>query len=269
MAEPLAIDRAITTILRFITGKLLQSGQSGYVVGLSGGIDSALATALAVQAVGREKVLAVMMPYKTSSPASTEDARLLIDQLAIENRLIDISPMIDAYYPQITESNQLRSGNKMARERMAILFDIAHETGRLVLGTGNRTEISLGYTTLYGDSACSLNPIGDLYKSEVREAALLLNIPERIISKPPSADLWEGQTDEDEIGVTYEKIDNLLRRLVDDGVTSMEALQANGFSTTEISRVTSLLNRNAFKRALPEIAPLGRVAIPQRLQLKQ
>lgn len=269
MVESLTIDRAITTILRFITGKLLQSGQSGYVVGLSGGIDSALAATLAVRAVGREKVLGVMMPYRRSSKASVDDAKLLVEQLGIDYRIVDISPMIDAYYPEITEANQLRSGNKMARERMSILFDLAHETGRLVLGTGNRTEISLGYTTLYGDSACSLNPIGDLYKSEVVEVARQLGLPDKIITKAPSADLWEGQTDEVEIGVTYEKIDRLLRLMVDEAVTSMETLQGEGFQATEISRIVSLLNRNAFKRTLPEIAPLGRIAIPQRLQLKQ
>jgi NAD+ synthase len=152
---------------------------------------------------------------------------------------------------------------------MSILFDIAHETNRLVLGTGNRTEICLGYTTLFGDSACSVNPIGELYKSEVRQAARHLGVPEEIITKPPSADLWAGQTDEGEIGVTYEMIDRLLHRIVDEGETSMEKLESEGFQATDISRVVSLLNRNAFKRNLPEIAPLGRGDIPQSLQLKQ
>ena len=269
MTGPLVIDQAIRTILRFITGKMLQSGLDGYVVGLSGGIDSSLSATLAVNAVGKEKVLGVMMPYRTSASTSLEDAHLLAEQLGIEHRVVDISPMINAYFPEITVDLKIRGGNKMARERMSVLFDIAHETNRLVLGTGNRTEICLGYTTLFGDAACSVNPVGELYKSEVREAARALGVPERIIAKPPSADLWEGQTDEGEIGVTYEMIDRLLHRLVDDGETSMEKLEAEGFHTTDISRVVSLMNRNAFKRAMPEIAPLGRGIIPQQLQLKK
>lgn len=268
--EPLIdLGRTVTTIKRFLTGKLLQSGLSGYVVGLSGGIDSAVSTALAVQAVGREKVLAVIMPYRTSSESSIEDARLLIDQLGIEHRLVDITPMIDAYYGEITEANQYRAGNKMARERMAILFDIALENSRLVLGTGNRTEIALGYTTWYGDSACSLNPIAELYKSEIRALARELDIPGSIITKPPTADLWENQTDEGEIGVSYEQIDRLLVRVIDEGERSMEKLLSEGFDPTDISRVVSLVNRNAFKRRLPDVAPLDRRPIPDHVHLAE
>ncbi|MCB2231384.1 NAD+ synthase [bacterium] len=260
-------DNAITTIQRFITGQLAASGLSGYVIGLSGGIDSAVSCALAVRAVGSEKVLAVLMPYRSSSESSRSDARALVEQLGIEHRTVDISPMIDAYFPEITEPVRLRAGNKMARERMSILFDIAAETGRLVLGTGNRTEICLGYTTLYGDSACSINPIGELYKSEVREIARKIGVPESIITKAPTADLWEGQTDEGEIGVTYEQIDRILRMLVDEGVTSLKQLEGAGLSTVDASKVVSLLNRNAFKRKLPEIAPLGKRPVPERIHL--
>jgi len=265
-AMQLDIDKAITTAKRFLTGKLLQSGLNGYVIGLSGGIDSAVSCALAVAAVGPEKVLGVLMPYRTSSTHSHTDALTLVKQLGIDHRRIEISPMIDAYYAKIDVSNRMRACNKMARERMSILFDVAHETGRLVLGTGNRTEICLGYTTWYGDSACSLNPIGELYKTEVRQVAARLDIPQAIIDKPPTADLWEGQTDEGEIGVTYAQIDALLLRLVDDGEHSMAVLEKEGFPTTEISRVISMLNRNAFKRKLPDIAPLGRSDIPENIQ---
>ena len=262
------LDKSLTTSKRFLTGKLLQSGMSGYVVGLSGGIDSAVSCALAVEAVGAEKVLGLIMPYRTSSADSAADAQRLIDKLGINSRRIDISPMIDAYYPTIDASNRLRAGNKMARERMAILFDVAHETGRLVLGTGNRTEICLGYTTWFGDSACSLNPIGELYKSEIRAAAARLALPQEIIDKPPSADLWSGQTDEGEIGVTYELIDRILRRLIDDGERSLARLEREGFDAADVSRIISMLNRNAFKRRLPDTAPLGRLAIPDNLQLQ-
>lgn len=259
-------DNAITTIKRFLTGKLLDSGLAGYVIGLSGGIDSALSCILAVEAVGKEKVLGVLMPYRTSSEASRSDALALVNHLGIEHRTVDISPMIDAYFPTLTDAIKLRAGNKMARERMSILFDAAHETGRLVLGTGNRTEICLGYTTLFGDSACSLNPIGELYKTEVRMLAKKLGVPESIIAKAPSADLWAGQTDEGEIGVTYDQIDRILTLMVDEGVTSLVALEAAGVAQADASRVVSLMNRNAFKRVPPDIAPLGKPPLPNHLR---
>ena len=153
------LETARTTIRRFIKGKLLQAGSKGYVLGLSGGVDSSLAAALAVEAVGPEKVLGVLMPYKTSSDSSITDAELLVKHLGIEHQRVDISAMVDAYFSNIDDSLKIRAGNKMARERMAILFDIAQQTGRLVLGTGNRTESCLGYTTWYGDSACSIYPV--------------------------------------------------------------------------------------------------------------
>jgi len=268
MSKHMNITEAIVTIKRFLTGKLLQSGLEGYVIGLSGGIDSALSAALAVEAVGNGKLLAVLMPYRTSSERSVTDAIELADKLGIEYRKIDISPMIDTYYERIDDSNRLRAGNKMARERMSILFDIAHETNRLVLGTGNRTEICLGYTTWHGDSACSVNPLGELYKSEVRLMARELGVSESILNKPPSADLWSGQTDEGEIGVTYEQIDDVLKLMLEDNVLSMAQLEKQGLQATDISRVVSMLNRNAFKRNLPAVAPLGRDGIPDNLNLK-
>lgn len=261
-------DKAIETIKSFITAKMLSAGADGYVVGLSGGIDSSLSATLGVEAVGKEKVFGVLMPYKTSSESSVNDAMDLVRKLGINHKVIDISPMIDAYFDKIDNSNRIRAGNKMARERMSILFDVAHEMNRLVLGTGNRTEICLGYTTWYGDAACSVNPIGELYKTEVRQLAKILGVPHFIINKPPTADLWAGQTDEGEIGVTYNLIDSLLKLMVDDKVTSMAELEKEGFQTTDISRVVSLLNKNSFKRRMPEIAPLGRENIPDSIQLK-
>jgi NAD+ synthase len=269
MKHELDIDQTITTITRFLKGTLGRTGMSGFVIGLSGGIDSAVSAALAVHAVGPEKVLAVLMPYTSSAPESTELAVQLADQLKIEHCLVDISPMIDLYYKTINTDNRLRAGNKMARERMSILFDIAHGRDRLVLGTGNRTEICLGYTTWYGDSACSLNPVGQLYKTELRQVAQALSLPQALIDRPPTADLWAGQTDEAEIGVTYEQIDRLLERIVDDGETSMSRLESEGFHGTDISRVVSLMNRNAFKRKLPDIAPLGKPVIPGDVVLEE
>ncbi|MEW5795364.1 MAG: NAD+ synthase [Candidatus Zixiibacteriota bacterium] len=260
-------QKAITLIQSFLADKLAASGLDGYVVGVSGGLDSALSASLAVGAVGPGRVLGVIMPYRLSSPSSKNDALKLVGQLGIEHREVDITPMIDAYFAEIDASVKIRAGNKMARERMAVLFDIAHATNRLVLGTGNRTEICLGYTTLYGDSACSLNPVGELYKTEARILARRLNIPDSIIAKIPTADLWEGQTDEGEIGVPYVQIDAILRRIVDDGETSLAVLTKEGFKRDQIERIVSLLNRNAFKRALPPVASLGRRPVPDRIKL--
>lgn len=240
----------------------------GFVIGLSGGIDSGLAAALAVRAVGASKVYGLSMPYKSSSTGSVEHASLLADKLGIELRQIAITPMVEAYYSIVSESDRVRLGNKMARERMSILFDFAHRLNRLVLGTGNRTEACLGYTTLYGDSACSVNPIGQLYKSEVRQLARELGVPDLIIDKAPSADLWVDQTDEGEIGVTYEEIDRMLRRIVDDGERSLGKLLGEGFRQEDIERVMGMLNKSAFKRNLPPVAPLGKKDIPDRIALE-
>jgi NAD+ synthase len=260
-------DKAITLIHSFIANQPGLTGLDGFVVGLSGGIDSALSATLAVGALGPDKVLGVLMPYKTSSPDSMADAMTLIRQLGIEHRVVEISPMIDAYYREITPETRLRAGNKMARERMSILFDIAHELNRLVLGTGNRTEICLGYTTLFGDSACSVNPIGDLYKTEVRLLAEKLGLPPSIRTKAPSADLWVDQTDEGEIGVTYADIDVILAKLIDENVTDLSTLEATGLEPKAVRRVVEMLNRNWFKRELAPVANLGRRAVPRRIEL--
>jgi NAD+ synthase len=197
------------------------------------------------------------------------DALTLITKLGIQHEVVDISPMIDAYFPQIDPSVRLRAGNKMARERMSILFDIAHKMNRLVLGTGNRTEICLGYTTLFGDSACSVNPIGELYKTQVRLLSRELGVPERILTKAPTADLWDNQTDEGEIGVSYDEIDRILLEIVDGEERSISALTAKGLNQADVSRVVSMLNRNAFKRSLPPVAPLGRGPVPDYIQLSE
>ena len=268
MTKESFVHGSIDKCSSFLQKALTETGLNGYVIGLSGGIDSSLSASLAVRAVGADKVLGLFMPFRTSSPQSLEDASLLAVQLKIKTRRIEISPMIEAYFDEITPELRIRAGNKMARERMSILFDVANEIGSLVLGTGNRTEICLGYTTLYGDSACSVNPLGELYKTEVRTMARALSVPERIIAKPPTADLWVDQTDEGEIGVTYDMIDRILRRIVDEGITSKALLLEEGFSEENVTRVVELLNRNAFKRNLPQTAQLGRKAVPNRVELK-
>jgi NAD+ synthase len=268
MTKNLDLNITIDRIKHFISSRLDASGLNGFVLGLSGGIDSALSAALAVEAVGKDKVLGLIMPYRTSSDNSENDAMELIKKTGISYRKIEISPMIDAYYDKIDTDNRLRAGNKMARERMSILFDVAHETNCLVLGTGNRTEICLGYTTWYGDSACSINPVGELYKTEVRQMAKVLGVPDQIITKAPSADLWAGQTDEGEIGVTYEQIDLILKSILDNEITSKSELINLGYNESDLKKVIDLLNKNAFKRSLPEIAQLGRNLIPTSITLK-
>lgn len=267
MSKAIETDQAITYIKKFIVDSLEESGLDGYVIGLSGGIDSALSATLAAAAVGCDKVFGVMMPYRLSNPNSLADATILAGGLKIDYRTIDISPMIDSYYDEIDLSMRLRAGNKMARERMSVLFDLAHQQNRLVLGTGNRTEICLGYTTLYGDSACSVDPIGELYKTEVQQLSAALEIPANILAKPPSADLWADQTDEGEIGVTYEEIDSILRKIVDERIFKLDELVAAGHRPDQIERVVGLLNRNSFKRELPPVASLGRLAVPHRVNL--
>lgn len=263
------VHESITLIKNFVAEQLQATELTGYVVGLSGGIDSALSASLAVAALGPEKVMGVIMPYRSSSPNSQTDAEELVRHLGIDSRTIDISPMVDAYYPEITPELRLRAGNKMARERMSVLFDIAHELDRLVLGTGNRTEICLGYTTLYGDAACSISPIGQLYKTEVRQMAREMGVPDAILTKPPSADLWAEQTDEGEIGVSYDDIDTILRKIIDDRLISMPSLLETGIKREHIERVVAMLNRNAFKRDLPPEASLGRVPIPRCITLNE
>jgi NAD+ synthase len=259
---------AISTIKGFISDKLAECGLDGFVVGLSGGLDSSVAASLAVKAVGADSVLGVLMPHRSSHDSSLDDATRLAEKLGIDYRIVDISPMIDAYFQSIDDSNRLRVGNKMARERMSILFDISHQENRLVLGTGNRTEICLGYTTWYGDAACSINPLGQLYKTEVRLVAKDLGVPESIITKAPTADLWEGQTDEGEIGVTYDELDRLLKSIIEDGETSTRELQDEGARAADIDRVLSLINGNSFKRRMPDVAPLGKGTIPDHINLE-
>ena len=179
----------------FIHTEIHKAGFSRAVIGLSGGIDSALSCMLAAEALGPENVLALRMPYKDSSPDSMEHAQLIIELSGVQELTVPITEIVDTYFDQFPEANKIRRGNLMARTRMMVLYDQSADFDGLVVGTGNKTEILLGYTTLYGDSACALNPLGDLYKTQVRQLATAIGVPEVIIAKPPSADLWVGQTD--------------------------------------------------------------------------
>lgn len=254
----LALDcELVTNVLeRFIREELGKFGFAKGVVGLSGGVDSSLSAYLAARALGAENVTAIAMPYKTSSPESEADARLVAETLGIRLLRIEITPQIDAYFERFPEADKRRRANKMARERMTILYDQSAALGALVIGTSNKTEALLGYTTLWGDMASAVNPLGDLYKTQVRQLARHLGVPERIVAKAPTADLWPGQTDEGELGFTYEQVDRALYWLVDMRLRP-EEVSAKGFPEAFVRRVWEMVRQSQFKRRLPPIAKLS------------
>jgi len=214
-----------------------------------------VAAGLAVRTVGPERVLGVMMPYATSSAASLEDAAAVAATLGIRTETVAVTPMADAFLQHMPDADRVRRGNVMARCRMVVLYDRSARDGSLVLGTGNRTEALLGYTTQYGDNACALNPVGQLYKTEIRMLAAWLGLPDAVLTKAPSADLWTGQADEDELGFTYAEADALLHHLVDEQLGAKQ-LQALGFAADLVERVASRVAAMAFKRRTPPMAAM-------------
>jgi NAD+ synthase len=249
-------DLARKILTGFIFTEITRMGFKRAVIGLSGGIDSALSCFLAAEALGPENVLAVRMPYKSSSPDSLEDAQRVIDATGVQSMTVEITTMVEPLFEQFPDMDNMRKGNIMARQRMIILYDQSAAWQGLVVGTGNKTEILLGYTTLFGDSANALNPIGDLYKTQVRQLSTDMDIPESVISKAPSADLWSGQTDEGELGFTYADVDKLLYLLVDQRFTPDECIEV-GFPESFVHKVVERIRRNHFKRILPPIAKLS------------
>ena len=268
LPDELAIDTGVArrVIAEFIRGQLRQAGFERAVLGLSGGIDSALVAYLVAEAIGAERLLCVMMPYKTSSPASQGDAEAVVAALGCASELVEITAMVDGYFgddgvpgeggPDSLEATALRRGNFMARMRMATLYDRSVTWRGLVVGTGNKTESLIGYTTLFGDSACAFNPIGDLYKSQVRQLSVAMGVPEAVIRKAPSADLWPGQTDETEAGFTYPVLDRVLYWRVDRR-RSVDDMVAMGFDRALVERVDRMIAGAEFKRQVPPIAKLG------------
>jgi NAD+ synthase len=248
------------TVRRILTGfidnEVRKAGFERVVVGVSGGVDSALSASLAAEALGPQNVWAILMPYRTSSPESVEHARLVVSTLGIHSLTVDITPMVDAYFASFPDADHMRRGNKMARERMTILFDHSARLGGLVLGTSNKTELLLGYGTLYGDMASAINPLGDLYKTQVRQLARHIKVPTVIVEKQPSADLWAGQTDEAELGFTYEEVDKVLYLLVDQRC-EVEDLVAQGFDEKFVRAVYHKVQASQYKRRLPVIAKVS------------
>ena len=255
--SPLRIDEALVRkmLVAFVREETAKSGHKRVVVAVSGGIDSAAVVALAAEAMGPKNVTALFMPYKTSSAESAAHARLVAKTFGFALEEIDITPQVDAYLSRVGKVDRVRAGNKMARERKSIEYDRSWPDG-LVLGTSNKTELLLGYGTRYGDMASDLNPVGDLYKTQLRELAVLLGVPDVIVQKPPTADLWVGQTDETELGFTYPQADLVLYHLIDRRLRP-EALIAAGFDAAMVKGIRERVRRSHYKRVMPLIAKVS------------
>ena len=270
---PLPVIDPVTTadlIVAFIRSQMAQTGFGRLVVGLSGGVDSATVAFLATRAVGAENLLAVRMPYRASSPASEADALKVVQALGCRTALVEITPMVDPLLalmgdPQdgkprdgdpLDDAAPVRRGNVMARQRMIVLYDKSVEFDGLVAGTSNKTEALLGYGTQYGDMAAALMPIGDLYKTQLRAIAEHLGVPPEIVAKPPSADLWPGQTDEGELGRTYEELDRTLFALVDRRWT-VDRCVAAGLDRDLVEWVAARVARMEYKRQMPPVAKIS------------
>jgi len=253
----LSIDTAQVRriITDFIRHELNQAGYTRGVINLSGGIDSALACILAAEALGPHNLLALRLPYRSSSPDSLAHAQLVIDALGVQCLTLPITDMVEPLFARFPEMSPVRKGNAMARQRMIVLYDQSEAFHGLPIGTSNKTEILLGYSTIYGDAACAINPLGDLYKTQVRQLARAVGVPEPILDKPPSADLWDGQTDEGELGFTYAQVDQLLVMLVERRASLADCREA-GFDLDFVRMVIERIRRTRYKRMLPPVARL-------------
>jgi len=247
-------EKITDKLVVFLKDELAKTGLHNFILGLSGGIDSAVVIHLLAKAADPKNIYTIAMPYKSSNPNSLAHARLCAEKTGVNFEVIEITPMVDAYFDNYADdADALRKGNRMARERMCILYDQSAKYNGLVVGTGNKTETLLGYGTLYGDMACAINPIGNFYKNQVYQLAKYLGIPEEIIDKPPSADLWIGQTDEDELGMKYDAADKLLYMIYEENKNDDDFIK-EGFSKEFIKQVKDIVKKNEFKSRLPIVA---------------
>jgi NAD+ synthase len=253
-----------TTLAKIVRAEVHKTGLKKAVLGLSGGVDSALSLVIAVNALGAENVRAILMPYRSSNPDSLGDATKLCEKFSVRHETIDITPMADAYFARDETMSNTRRGNVMARQRMIVLYDISARDAALVIGTSNKTEILLGYSTLWGDMASAVNPLGDLYKYQVFALSRHLGVISEILDKAPSADLWSGQTDEGEMGFSYAMADLILYYWLERSysVESLKTLvRAEGGDEAVVDRILSRVERNAYKRVLPIIAKISSVTV--------
>lgn len=259
-ALELNLPLTVEILHSFIRNEVHKFGFTRAVLNLSGGIDSALSAYLAAEALGPENVLALLLPYRESNPDSRSDAEAVVEALGISANLLDITPLVDPYFAEFANMDVKRRGNVIARARMIVLYDQSVAFESLPLGTSNKTELLLGYSTLHGDMASAVNPIGDLYKTQVRQLSRHLGIPRAIIEKPPSADLWPGQSDEGELGFAYEDVDHVLYLLVDERYRP-EELVAAGFEKDFVEEVVRVVQSMQYKRRPPIIAKLSQRTI--------
>jgi NAD+ synthase len=243
-------------LVRFIREELGKCGCKKGILGLSGGLDSSVCAALAGRALGPRNVLGLIMPYGKAFPEDVRDAVALARRLGIRHKTIDIASQVDAYFAAHPTPSRVQRGNKMARERMSVLYDFSAREGAFILGTSNKTELLIGYGTIHGDMACAVNPMGDLYKTQVRQLAVHLRLPIAIHKKAPTAGLWPGQTDEGEIGLTYAELDEILYGLVDER-KSPKDVAAAGHRRSLVDRVVRMIRDSEFKRKMPPIAKLS------------
>jgi NAD+ synthetase len=258
---PLEIDTELTAswLVSFLREEFERRGFEKAVIGVSGGVDSAVTAYLSAQALGPKNVVGIRMPYRTSNPESLSHAQMVIDDLGIDSRTIDISPAVDGYLSSESDADPGRRGNVMARERMIVLFDQSAKYKALPVGTGNKTERLLGYFTWHADDSPPINPLGDLFKTQVWQLARHLGVPEVIVSKPASADLIQGQTDEGDFGLSYADADRILNWLVSG--YSPAALLARGFDAAKVELIRKRLAGTHWKRKLPTVAMLSPTGI--------
>jgi len=243
-------------LTKFIREELAKFNFTNGILGISGGLDSSVCAFLAAGALGSDHVIGLILPYGQTFSSDAQDAEKIIKLLKIKSQTVDISPMVDAYFNMFpTESNILK-GNKMARERMSILYDYSEREKALILGTSNKTELLLGYGTIHGDMACAINPLGDLYKTQIRQLAAHLGVPKRILNKAPTAGLWKDQTDEEELGLSYQEIDKILLLLVDKRKRP-EQIISSGFAPEKVHKIVKMIKNSEFKRKLPPILKIS------------
>jgi len=262
-------ELALKVIIRSLRDSVLKTGISRVIIGLSGGIDSALSLFLAVKAFGKTNVTAVYLPYKSSSPQSHKDAMTAAETVGVDLQVDEITPAADAIMERDREITPLRRGNIMARLRMIYLYDLSAKYSAMVVGTSNKTELLIGYSTLWGDMASGVNPIGDLYKFQVFELARGIGVPAALIEKPPTADLWEGQTDENEIGLSYDFLDRVLYHWIERNWPHEKLVYEaakSGVSGEKIEKVISMVRRSQYKRKMPVIVKVSEKTIDREFR---